>query len=413
MNSFQIRPLLYEGYDAFESLLAPYVTWILLAGALAGAWFIYRASAAGAPDVLAAMLVVAQSAAFSRHHFILLQPVLRDHSVLPQESFVAVAYDVSKSMEIRDGPEGQSRLDVERHLLRSADNPWLAELGKKFKLRFFRFSQSAERVQAFEDTARHGQVTDLERTLDQISGELANVPAAGIVRSRRRGYLPATWTAPHPGSCAQYPHYTAASVPHLSARHRNHGSHNCDKSTREYSHGGRGLGAVKGYAGSGPPLGAGPNRLLQNQGDTLGSDGEVKVYRTTFQQPDSGPGKFKFRVEPSMTRLQGDNDGLSWSKWTTRILKSCTWKANPAGNTRPQARWLQDRNVRLVTLAAQADGKFLRQGIESPATLEKGFPTEGRSCQIKAILLGSVEASFSHSSASDDFDFVAGVEEGS
>ena len=135
----------------------------------------------GAPVVLALWLVVAQGRRFSRHHSHSSPACLADPLRAAAELCRCIAYDASKSMEIRDGPEGQSRLDVERHLLRSADNPWLDELGKKFKLRFFRFSHSAERVQAFEDTARHGQVTDLERTLDQISGELANVPAAGIV----------------------------------------------------------------------------------------------------------------------------------------------------------------------------------------------------------------------------------------
>jgi uncharacterized membrane protein len=54
-----------------------------------------------------------------------------------------------------------------------------------------------------------------------------------------------------------------------------------------------------------------------------------------------------------------------------------------------------DENLHLVTLLRQADGKFLRQGVESGSILEKGFPVEKEELyQYKAIILGSVEASF-------------------
>jgi uncharacterized membrane protein len=56
---------------------------------------------------------------------------------------------------------------------------------------------------------------------------------------------------------------------------------------------------------------------------------------------------------------------------------------------------LPDKNLRLITLLRQADGKFLRQGVEAASTLEKGFPTEKAELfKYKAIIIGSVEASF-------------------
>ena len=71
---------------------------------------------------------------------------------------------MSKSMEIRDGAQKRSRLEMERQLLRPDNNPVLEALAAKFKLRFFRFSRSAERARRFRDAPRHGNITDLERT---------------------------------------------------------------------------------------------------------------------------------------------------------------------------------------------------------------------------------------------------------
>ena len=179
---FKYRPVLFEkGTLAIHPLWPAFVTWILAALALAGTYFIYRRAAAVLPGPWRYGLVALRTLAFLILLFIFLQPVLILHSVIPQKSFVAVAYDVSKSMEIRDGAEGQSRLDIEQHLLKPAGNSLLNELEKKFKLRFFRFASSAERVQGFQDLPRHGNVTSLERTLSQVVAELGNAPISGVV----------------------------------------------------------------------------------------------------------------------------------------------------------------------------------------------------------------------------------------
>ena len=144
---FKYRPLLYErGTIAFHPSWAFYITWLLAAAAVAGSYMLYRRTAAVLPPIWRYGLSGLRAAAFLILLFLFLQPVLRLHSVIPQKNFVAVAYDMSKSMEIRDGPERKSRLEVEQHLLRPDNNPMLQSLAQKFKLRFFRFSKSAERT---------------------------------------------------------------------------------------------------------------------------------------------------------------------------------------------------------------------------------------------------------------------------
>ena len=179
---FKYRPFLYErGTIDFQPLWPPLVIWLLFAAAVLATLFLYRRSAGGLSNSWRYGLSALRASAFLVIAFIFLQPVLRMSTVVAQENFVAVAYDLSKSMEIEDGDEGKSRLEIEQNILRSAENPLLDELASKFKLRFFRFSGSTERTKEFEDVERHGDITDLERSLLEISEELATVPLAGIV----------------------------------------------------------------------------------------------------------------------------------------------------------------------------------------------------------------------------------------
>ncbi len=141
---FKYRPLLFEkGKLAFQPPWPSYVTWLLAGSALVGAYLLYHKTKAVVPIPWRVGLAGLRGLSLLVLLVIFLQPVLILHTVTPQKSFVAVAYDVTKSMEIRDGAEGQSRIEIEKHLLRPVGNPMLEELGKKFKVRHFRFSNSA------------------------------------------------------------------------------------------------------------------------------------------------------------------------------------------------------------------------------------------------------------------------------
>ena len=179
---FKYRPVLYQkGTLAFHSLWPSYITWLLIVSALVGAYLLYRKAAGVLSKSWLYGLSGLRAAAFLILILLFLQPVLRLHSVIPQKNFIAIVYDASKSMEIRDGKDGQSRLNLEQQLLRPVGNPLLNALAARFKLRFFRFSNSAERTEAFADVPRHGDVTDIDKALNQAVGELDTVPVAGVV----------------------------------------------------------------------------------------------------------------------------------------------------------------------------------------------------------------------------------------
>lgn len=399
---FKYQPLLYErGTIVFHPLLPSYITWCLAAAAIAGSYFLYRRLAGVLPQVWRYGLAGLRAAAFLVVLFLLLRPVLRLHSTIPQMNFVAVAYDRSKSMEIRDGPKGPSRLEIEQNLLRPAGNPLLSELANKFKLRYFGFSKSAERTKTFEDIPRHGNSTDLERTLKQIADELAAAPIAGIVLVTDGAD---NHSANLDSTAAQFrarniPVYTIGiGSPEISRDIEVLRVTTPKKVLKDTIVEAEVTVRATGYSGRRTRLLVfDRDRQLQSQEITLGRDGEVKTYKLNFSSQSAGPRVFKFRTETFPDEIIPENNDQT-------VLVRVEDEQPQILYVEGEPRWeygflrravISDKNLRLVTLLRQADGKYLRQGIESASTLEKGFPNDKAELfQYKTIIMGSVEASF-------------------
>ncbi len=399
---FKYRPPIFEkGTLAVRAFWPGYVTWVLAAGALVLAFLLYqRVSGSlsagwrfGLSGLRALSLLIVLA--------IFLQPVLILHSVIPQKSFVAVAYDVSKSMEIHDGAEGQSRLEIQQHLLRPAGNRLLDDLAAKFKLRYFRFSNAAERVGGVEYLPRHGNLTDLDRSLNQVVAELGNAPVSGVVlitdgADNRSRNLAATAALLKARKIPVYPIGIGADgfsrdteVVRVSAPRKvlKDTMIEADVAVR-----------ATGYPGRRARIQVKErDRVLQSQEITLGSDGEVKTYKVNFTPDAAGSRVFTFRIEPFQDELISENNDRT-------VLVRVEDERPRVLYVEGEPRWiygflrrasLEDKNLHLVTLLRQADGKFLRQGVETGSMLEKGFPTDRAELfQYKAIILGSVEASF-------------------
>jgi uncharacterized membrane protein len=129
----------------------------------------------------------------------------------------------------------------------------------------------------------------------------------------------------------------------------------------------------------------------------LGDTGEVKSFQLIFPGGAPGAHVYNFRVDPLPDEQFRENNELD-------VLVGVHEAQPPILYVEGEPRWIYgflrraasgDKSLRLVTLLRQADGKFLRQGVESSATLEKGFPSEAQELfRYSALILGSVEASF-------------------
>ena len=111
--------------------------------------------------------------------FCLFRPALILKAAVPQQNFLGVLLDDSRSLQIADG-NGQARSDFLRQNF-GEKGPLLDALSKRFVLRFFRFSSSAERLQSAADLKFDGNTTRLGTALDRARDELAGLPLAGLV----------------------------------------------------------------------------------------------------------------------------------------------------------------------------------------------------------------------------------------
>src|SRR5262245_37452265 len=110
----------------------------------------------------------------------LLRPTLVVATVVPQQSFVGVLVDDSRSVQVQD-QGGEPRSAAVGRWFGTPDSPLLRALEGRFKLRFFRFSSTAERVPRVSDLGYAGPHTDLAAALGQARQEMQGVPLSGLV----------------------------------------------------------------------------------------------------------------------------------------------------------------------------------------------------------------------------------------
>src|SRR5437588_3735787 len=110
----------------------------------------------------------------------LFRPTLILKAAVPQQNFLGVLIDDSRSMAIADG-EGEPRSAFVQQQLAGPNAPLLNALSQQFVLRFFSFSSAAGRVASAGDLKFGGTATRLGQALDRARDELAGLPLAGLV----------------------------------------------------------------------------------------------------------------------------------------------------------------------------------------------------------------------------------------
>src|SRR5262245_59444728 len=137
---FKYKPIIYEkGRLAFQLLGSRWSFLFFVIAAVVGAYFAYRNVAR---EKYSIALVALRALTFTVLAFIFLRPVLEIKTVLPQESYLAVVFDNSESMKIKDdGQVGRS----DQLMKQLVDTKFIKRLEDKFKVREYRFDSAAER----------------------------------------------------------------------------------------------------------------------------------------------------------------------------------------------------------------------------------------------------------------------------
>ncbi len=412
---FKYRPLVFEQGDfAFTSPTSVRI-WVLaggLLGAAAVATYTLARGRAARPEriamaglrvLLLGVLVVC-----------LLQPSLILSTVVPQQNFVGILVDDSRSMSIADAG-GRPRSAFVTDAFSPEQSDLLHQLSERFTLRFFRFSSAATRLDGPNELTWNGTHTDLGTALDGAREELAGLPLAGLVMitdGADNGHRPLTESLV-PLQAAGVPVFTVGLGEESLTPDIEVGRVELPRAVLEGST--LLVDVVVTQTGMGrrsvPLIVEDENRLLAEQNVTLGPDGEPVVAHIGFQLDEAGAHRVRFRIplqdgervdrnneRDVQVEVRGDREkilyfggGLSWElKFMRQAVRD-------------------DENLQLVVLQRSAEGKYLRLAVDDGDELVGGFPrTRAELFRYRALILGSVEASFfSHDQLQMIADFVS------
>src|SRR4051812_6700175 len=359
------------------------------------------------------VLVGLRLAALAVLLFCLFRPALILKAAVPQQNFLGVLVDDSRSMSIAD-LNGQTRSTFIRQQLAGPNAKLLDALSQRFVVRFFRFSSSSDRVATAGDLAFGGTATRLGQALDRARDELSGLPLAGLVMvtdgadtsdaaidetlaSLKARSIPVFTVGVGQERFAHDVQVTRVETPRTVLK---------------------GTALVvdvvlsqTGYGGQTLPLTVEDDgRIVSTQEVTLPPDGESATVKVRFTANEAGARTFKFKVptQPGEQVTQ-NNAREALIQINDRAEKVLYYEGEP----RFEYKFLRagvhdDGNLQVVSMDRTAENKYYRQSLTNPDELIGGFPkTREELFSYRGLILGSVEAaSFSPEQLRMIADFV-------
>ncbi|HUP53194.1 MAG TPA: hypothetical protein VM198_12005 [Longimicrobiales bacterium] len=347
--------------------------------------------------------------------FCLMQPMLTLSTVVPQQNFVGVLLDDSRSMLLQDA-DGTVRNSFLPEAFTPGESDLLEELSERFVLRFFRFSDVARRIGGLQEMTFDGTHTNLASALDAARGELSGVPLSGLVMvtdGADTGARPLT-EAIVPLQAAGIPVFTVGLgdeeiIPDIEL-----GRVELPRAVLEGStlmvdvvvtqHGFRPGSVV-------PVIVEDETSILVEESVELGPDGEPVVTRIGFELGEAGARRVRFRIPTQPNeRVDRNNTRDAWVDVRGEREKILYFEGEPRWEVKFMRRAVaDDDNLQLVLLQRTAESKFLRLEVSDSTELEFGFPTTREELyRYRALVIGSVEASFfTHDQLQMIADFVS------
>ncbi len=330
--------------------------------------------------------------------FCLFRPVLIVKAAVPQQNFLAILLDDSRSMQIADW-KNEPRAAFVRNEFGRPEAGLMKAFSDKFVLRTFRFSTSAVRATSGADLAFAGAQTRLGPALDDARQELAGLPLAGMVLVSDGADT--TDAALSDALLA----LKADGVPVFTVgvgRERLSRDIQVDRvSTPRRALKGASLviDAVitqTGYAGETVALNVEDDgRIVGSQDVKLPPDGEPAAVRVRFTAVDAGPRVFRFRIAPRPgEQVTQNNEREALIDVADRREKILYFEGEPRFEMKFIRRAVtDDQNLQVVALQRTADNKYLRIDVDHPEHLLGGFPkTREELFAYRGLILGSIEA---------------------
>lgn len=403
-----------QGEFTFASSRAMSLVILVAAVAAVAMLVTYRRVSGGMPTRDRIVLTTLRVALVVLLAFCLFRPSLVLKAAVPQQNFLGVLLDDSRSMTIADR-DGQTRTKFVEDQFGQPTSPLLEALSKKFVLRFFRFSNTVDRLKGPADLQYTGSATRLGPALERVRDELSGLPLAGLVMVTDGAD---TSDAALDESLASL---KARSVPVFPV---GVGRESFDRDiqitrveTPRTTLKGTTLAvdvviSHTGFAGTKVPLNVeDEGRLVSSQEVTLPSSGDSTTVRVTFTANDAGPRLFRFQVPPQTDeQVTQNNTRDALVEVADRRDKILYMEGEPRFEAKFIRRAVEDdQNLQVVILQRTAEDKYLRLDVGSSDELVGGFPkTREELFSYRAVILGSVEAaSFSPDQLRMLADFVS------
>ncbi|MDX1493650.1 MAG: hypothetical protein R3253_06310 [Longimicrobiales bacterium] len=332
--------------------------------------------------------------------FCLMQPSLVLSTVVPQQNFVGILVDDSRSMSL-ENEDGSVRSDFVSQAFSPEDGDLLAALSERFVLRFFRFSEDAGRIDGLQELSYDGTGTDIGGALDAAREELAGVPLSGLVvvsDGADNDDRPLT-EALVPLQAAGVPVFPIGVGDELIEPDIELGRVELPRQVLEGStlmvdvvvtQNGYGRRTV-------PLVVEDDSRILAEETVELGPDGEPVVARVAFQVDAPGSRRLDFSIPTqSGERVDRNNRRSAWIDVRGNTDKILYLEGEPRAEVKFMRRAVaDDENLQLVVLLRTAENKFYRLQVSDSTELQFGFPTTREELyRYRGIVIGSIEASF-------------------
>ncbi|MFN7984963.1 MAG: glutamine amidotransferase [Vicinamibacterales bacterium] len=374
------------------------MTVLVLVGAVAAASLITYRGIKGPGHIRErAVLVALRLALLALLLFCLFRPSLILRAAVPQQNFLGVLIDDSRSMTIADSAE-KPRTDFVQQQF-GPDGALAKALSQRFVLRYFRFSSSADRLAAPADLKYGGTSTRLGQALERARDELSGLPLAGLVMVTD-GADTSDATLDEPLASLK-----ARSIPvfpiGVGQDHFSKDIQITRVETPRSTLKGTSLAvdvviSQSGYAGSKVPLQVeDEGHIVSTQDITLPPDGQSTTVRVNFTANDAGARVFRFQVPTQAGEQVTQNNArdamVEVADRRERVLYM-------EGEPRPEMKFVRravsdDPNLAVTILQRTAEDKYLRLDVGSPDEVVGGFPkTREELFAYRAIILGSVEA---------------------
>jgi uncharacterized membrane protein len=396
---FKYSPYVFQQGEFRLAISSPVYVAITLAAVAALATVLTYRSAPGEASLLdRIILITLRLCLVGLILFCLFRPVLILRAAVPQQNFLGILLDDSRSMRVADY-DGKPRGEFLTGTF-APDSPIMKALSSRYAVRIFRFASSTDRVGASRDLSFDGTQTKLGEALQRAKDEFAGLPLAGLVMvtdgadteessiqesllGLRASQVPVFTVGIGRETLGRDIQISRVSTPRKVLK-----GTNLAVDVIVSQNGFRGTTVAINVEDSG--------RILSTQDVPLTNDNEPTTVKVRFTANEAGARTIRFRI-PSQEgeEITQNNVREVLLDVQDRKEKILFFDGEPHFEVKFIRRAVaDDPNLQVVLLQRTAENKYFRVMVDSGDELAAGFPkTRDELFAYRGLILGSIEAS--------------------